>query len=41
MTRRYAHLSPTTLQQAVTTLQDLQGGNKTGTRTGVGTTVGM
>jgi hypothetical protein len=33
MTKRYAHLSPTTLQQAVTTLQDLQSGNKTGTRT--------
>jgi integrase len=28
MTRRYAHLSPTTLQQAVTTLQDLKVGTK-------------
>jgi integrase len=39
MTKRYAHLAPTTLQQAVTTLQDLQGGNKMETRPGAGTGV--
>jgi site-specific recombinase XerD len=37
MTKRYAHLSPTTLQQAVTTLQDLQSGNKMGTSVEAGT----
>lgn len=37
MTKRYAHLSPATLKDAVTTLHDLQGGNKTGTSMQVGT----
>jgi integrase len=41
MTKRYAHLSPTTLQQAVTTLQDLQRGTKTGTRTEARTEIGL
>jgi hypothetical protein len=41
MTKRYAHLSPTTLQQAVTTLQDLQSGNKAGTSGDAGTSIGL
>jgi integrase len=41
MTKRYAHLSPTTLQQAVTTLEDLQSGNKTGTSMEAGTGINL
>jgi site-specific recombinase XerD len=41
MTKRYAHLSPTTLQQAVTTLHDLQSGSKMGTSLEAGTGNGL
>jgi hypothetical protein len=41
MPKRYAHLSPTSLQQAVATLSGSPCGNKTGTQTGAGTGVSL